>query len=216
MSKPIRNVVWKLLNSVNLGGIVQLYINSAIKDDGWFKSYKTKQAVNKNGEPIPWCTYPFTKFIEPRLNKNLTAFEYGSGNSTLWFSKRIKNITSVENDKGWYDLVKTKLPGNCKIIYHKLEYHSDYAKEISNHNTKFDIVIIDGRDRNYCAELAPQYLSDNGVIFFDNANLKNYELGVSGLLNKGFKKLDFWGISPVTAHSTCTCIFYRTNNCLNI
>ncbi len=216
MIKIIKNYIWKSLNLLNLGGIVQLYVNSALKEDGWFKSYKTKKAIDFNGNPIPWCSYPFIKFIQSRLNKSLSVFEYGSGNSTLWFASRIKSIISVENDKGWYELVKMKLPSNSKIIYRDLEYGGNYAKEISQHNQKFNIIIIDGRDRNYCAKLAVDFLTDDGVIFFDNADLPNYSEGVKYLIDHGFKSLDFWGISPVTAHATCTIIFYKTKNCLGI
>jgi len=53
-------------------------------------------------------------------------------------------------------------------------------------------------------------------VFFDNADLPNYIDGVKYLTDNGFKKLEFWGISPVTAHATCTIIFYRSNNCLGI
>ena len=216
MIKKIKNIIRKLLNAINLGGIVQLYVDSAIKNDGWFKSFKTKQAIDNNGNPIPWLTYPFMKFIENRLDNEMSVFEYGSGNSTIWFSERVKEIVSVENDEGWFEIVKLKLPKNAKVVYRKLEYHGKYAEEIANYNKKFDIIIIDGRDRNYCAELAVKYLNDSGVVFFDNANLQIYVNGVNYLHKNGFKQIDFWGISPVTPHSTCTSLFYRTNNCLHI
>ncbi len=216
MTKQIKNVIRKVLNAVNLGGIVQLYVDSAIKNDGWFKSFKTKQAIDNAGNPIPWLTYPFMKFVENRLNDRLSVFEYGSGNSTLWFADRVKEVVSVENDQKWYEIVKLRLPKNAKVIYRELEYHGKYAEEIANHNKKFDIIIIDGRDRNYCAELAVKHLNESGVVFFDNANLQIYVNGVNYLHENGFKQIDFWGISPVTPHATCTSVFYRTNNCLNI
>lgn len=216
MIKKIKNVIRKILNAVNLGGIVQLYVDSAIKNDGWFKSFKTKQAIDNKGNPIPWFTYPFLKFIGERLNDRLTVFEYGSGNSTIWFAERVKEIISVENDEKWFEVVKLRVPQNAKVVYRQLEYHGKYAEEIANHNKKFDIIIIDGRDRNYCAELAVKHLSDSGVIIFDNADLHIYVNGVNHLHQNGFKQIDFWGISPVTPHATCTSLFYRTNNCLNI
>ncbi|MFH0734048.1 MAG: FkbM family methyltransferase [bacterium] len=216
MSKQFKKFIWGVLNHLNLGGITQLYINSALKNDGWFKSFRTKKSIDLDGNPIPWLTYSFIKFIQNRLNNSLTVFEYGSGNSTLWFASKIKSIISVENDKNWYESVKTKIPSNAKIIYRALEYHGSYAEEISKHYQKFNIIIIDGRDRNYCATLSPDYLTEDGVVFFDNADLSNYLEGVNFLISKGFKKIDFWGLSPVTAHNTCSTVFYRTNNCLNI
>lgn len=80
----------KFLLSTRLGGyLIQV---------GWFKSRKTGSPVGKDDEPIPWMTYPFIDFIEPRLNKNLIVFEFGSGNSTLFFSKRTGRVVSVDHD----------------------------------------------------------------------------------------------------------------------
>lgn len=216
MFKKVKNVIRKILNALGLGGIVQLYVDSAIKNDGWFLSFKSKQSVDNNGNPIPWLTYPFVKFIDKRLNKDMIVFEYGSGNSTIWFAERVKEIISVEHDLAWFENVKMRMPENAYVVYHQLEYHGKYAEEIGNHNKKFDLIIIDGRDRNYCAELAIKHLSDNGVVVFDNADLHIYLQGVSELISAGFKQIDFWGMSPVTPHATCTSVFYRTNNCLNL
>ncbi len=46
----------------------QLY-SGYLLDNGWFQSYKNKTSVDKNGNPIPWVTYPFIDFISERLNK---------------------------------------------------------------------------------------------------------------------------------------------------
>ena len=42
--------------------------------------------IDKNSNPLPWVTYGFIDFISERLNKSIDVFEYGSGNSTLWYA----------------------------------------------------------------------------------------------------------------------------------
>ena len=103
MIKKIKQVIWNILIKLKIGGAVQLFLASGLRDDGWFESFNTKRSIDKEGNPIPWCTYPFIKFIEPKLNKDFSVFEYGSGNSTIWYAQRVKEIISVENDEDWFN-----------------------------------------------------------------------------------------------------------------
>ncbi len=113
MIRKFKDFVWLLLRKINLGGVVQLMLKSILLEDGWFKSFNTKESIDKDGNPIPWNTYPFIKFIEPRLTKYFIVFEFGSGNSTIWYSQRVKSITAVENDPNWYEITKNRLPKNA-------------------------------------------------------------------------------------------------------
>ncbi len=187
-----------------------------LKEDGWFESFKTKQSIDKDGNPIPWCTYPFIKFIEPRLKKNFNVFEFGGGNSTIWYAKRVNSIKAVEHDKGWIEYISNKMPKNAKIIYRELSLDGDYSKEVLNNGNKYHIIIIDGRDRNNCAKNGLNCLTNDGVIIFDNSNLLDYKESMDLFQNKGFKRIDFIGLSPVTNHNNYTSIFYREDNCLGI
>jgi protein-L-isoaspartate O-methyltransferase len=47
--------------------------------------------------------YSVVEFLRQRLTKNMLLFEYGSGYSTLFFSKLVKKVVSVEYDKDWYE-----------------------------------------------------------------------------------------------------------------
>jgi len=216
MIRRIKNIVWKLLIKLNLGGAIQLMLTGGLLEDGWFKSFNTKQSVDINNSPIPWCTYSFIKFIEPRLKKDFIVFEFGSGNSTLWYSNRVKNIISVENDEEWFNYISSKLPHNANIIFKKLDFNGEYCRSANKSNTKFNLIIIDGRDRVNCIKCSVDSLAEDGVIIFDNSDLPKYQEGINYLIDIGFKKIDFIGISPVTPHNNCTSVFYKYNNCLNI
>jgi len=46
-------------------------------------------------------TYPAIRFLERRLSNSLEVFEFGSGNSTLWWAERVSRIDSCEHDAQW-------------------------------------------------------------------------------------------------------------------
>ena len=216
MIKKIKQFIWSILIKLKIGGVVQLFLASGLREDGWFESFNTKRSIDKEGNPIPWCTYSFIKFIEPRLNKDFKVFEYGSGNSTLWYAKKVGEITAVENDLDWFNKVSSSLPANAEVIYCELKNDGEYCRQVTSQNNMYDIIIIDGRDRVNCVMHSINCLSDDGVIVFDNSDLPEYVEGVSYLKGQNFRRLDFIGLSPVTAHTNYTSIFYRNNNCLSI
>ena len=81
---------------------------------------------------------------------------------------------------------------------------------------KFDIVIVDGRDRVNCVKNAVNSIKVDGVIVLDDSERESYKAGIDFLLNKNFKKIDFWGISPGLFYKKNTSIFYKVNNCIGI
>lgn len=214
--KLLKRIAWKLLNITHLGGVIQLGLKSGLLEDGWFLSFKTKRSVNKNGNPIAWYTYPFLKFIESRLSNTFSVFEFGCGNSTLWYALKVKSIKAVEHDKVWFELVKKKLPSNAEVVFKELTNKGEYSREVLNSKILYDLIIIDGVDRNNCALNAIKQLSQQGILIFDNTDREEYLESISTIINLGFKKIDFWGLSPITSHNTCTSVLYRTENCLNI
>lgn len=216
MIRKLKNIIWKILIKLKIGGIIQLLLASGLKDDGWFESFNTKKSIDKNGNPIPWCTYPFIKFIEPRLKKDFTVFEYGSGNSTIWYAKKVKQIISVENDDAWFKVVSKILPANAKLIYIKSDIDGEYCRSVIKQNSKFNIIIIDGRDRINSIKFSVNQLTDDGIIVFDNSQIEKYKEGLNLLNSMNFKKIDFIGPLPIVSHNNQTSIFYRNNNCLNI
>lgn len=212
----MKKIIWSILNLSYLGGLVQLRIKSALVDNGWFRSFKQKEAVDKDGNPIAWCTYPFLYFMYPRLQKHFDVFEYGCGNSTIWYAKKVNTITSVEHDKNWLNKIRSTMPANSTIVHKELVYGGDYCKEVSNAKMKYHIVIVDGRDRNNCLMNAVQHLTEDGIVIFDNSELKQYQSSVEEVMKTGFKRLDFYGMLPGVAHNSRTTILYKNNNCLGI
>lgn len=183
---------------------------------GWTNSVDNNLPLNNKNQPIPLATYPYLDFICERLNNQMTIFEYGSGNSTLFFASIVKEVYSVEHNKSWYYYLKYKLPQNCHLQFIALEYDGKYSIAPQLTNKKFDIVIVDGRDRVNCMKQSIQSLNDGGVIILDDSERDYYAPGIKFLLDNGFKKIDFYGIRPTHLLKACTTIFYRNNNVLDI
>ena len=213
--KILKNIAWWILKKMTIAGCVQLYLKSAQREDGWFRSFDTKQSVDAAGHALPWCTYSFIKFIEPRLKKDFTVFEYGCGNSTLWYAQRVNLVISVEHNILWMNSISKKYIPHSIIVHREIP-NKIYACSISEWNQTFDIIIIDGEDRNACVEESVKYLSQAGIIVFDNSQLLEYQSSLAHLKQIGFKEISFIGTLPIVPHNNTTTIFYRSDNCLGI
>jgi len=213
--RKLKNIVWNVLNTIGIGGCVQLILKSSLKDWGWFKSYHSKQSIDVNGNPIPWFTYPAIAFLSERIQKHFFVYEYGSGNSTLWFALHTAHVDSIEHDIQWYNMVHRKIPANVSLVYIPLE-QDRYENHILITPHFYDIVVIDGRKRALTAVNALKKLKEDGVIIFDNSERPEYLDAIDTLKKAGFRRIDFWGIGPIIHMQTCTTIFYRPNNCMGI
>lgn len=196
--------------------LVQLQNDSYLSETGWINSAVQREVMDREGNALPWMTYPFIHFLEGRLDKDFHIFEYGSGQSTLYFAKRVQKVISVEHDMDWYNAIKEVLPQNVSVHHKELVYGGEYARFILSTDQKFDLVIIDGRDRVNCCYASMNALKDKGVIILDNADRKAYGKGIQFLKDKGFRQLDFCGMAPKSPQMSCTAVFYRADNCLNI
>lgn len=210
----IKSTVWSVLNFLGIGAYVSLPAKSALKDYGWFLSYKKKEAVDKHGNPIPWYTYPFIDFLEPRLQPGFTVFEYGSGNSTRWLARKVSQITAVEHNREWFQLVQARVPANAKVIYR--DRGEAYIQAVAEGKDRYQVIVVDGRDRVKCALYSIDYLSDDGVLILDNSEREWYQHARDILAQRGFRCLDFAGMTPIVPIKSTTSVFYRDKNCLNI
>ncbi|MCD8539808.1 MAG: FkbM family methyltransferase [Leadbetterella sp.] len=190
-------------------------IKGYLADRGWITSYKLRQAVDAQGAPIPWLTYSLLDFLEGRLNRSISLFEYGSGNSTLYFADRVGFIQSVEYDKAWFDLIQQKMPGNVELTFTGLE-GDGYQKVILEAQRDFDIILIDGRRRVECLKNSVQRLSPGGVLLLDDSEREDYREAFTFMQEKGFRHIPFSGIAIGSIHGKCTSVFYRPENVLGI
>lgn len=213
MLKPIKKSIWRVLDAMGLSGHIIIHANSALTVHGWFRTYAKKESINKKGEPIPWLTYSFLHFIEPRLHNGLSLFEYGSGSSTSWFAQRVGRVVSVESNKLWYEKVKKQLPTDTQLHYVAADQYADFIQSCEG---TFDLILIDGIHRVECARACVNKLSERGVILFDNTDIASWQEGIQFLTGRGFRHLPFRSMAPGVSLENTTSVFYRPDNCLGI
>lgn len=183
---------------------------------GWFKSVEARLPVDREENCLPWFTYSSIFFLEERIQPNMRVFEYGSGNSTLWWSKRVAHVTSCEHDPEWYGALTSKIPSNVEYLHEALDPEGRYSEVILDFSDDFDVIVVDGRNRIQCAINSLKALKREGVIIWDNSDRSRYDEGYAFLIRNGFMRLDFKGLGPINGYEWCTSIFYRAGNCLGI
>lgn len=184
-----------------------------LESSGWIKSLSAGKPVNCEFKPVPWYTYPAIEFIENKLNKNFRVFEFGSGNSTLWFSERVLQVVCVESNSEWFSYLQENISSNVELNW--IEEENKYASKIFEYPKEyFDIIAIDGINRNKCAESAISRLKQNGFIIFDNTDDRKYNPGIEILSKKGFKRIDFYGLIPSYTYKNCTSVFFKDDEFL--
>lgn len=200
--------------------------------------------LDPNSDPIkdelPWITFAAKEWLEDFLikNKNLIVFEYGSGGSTIFFSKRVKKLISIEHNRAWYQVISRILQEkniqNCEYLLLEPKFVSDdnldfsdpqgfasseypnmcfeeYVKSINMFPDKsFDLILIDGRARPSCILYARNKVKLGRVLMLDNSERNYYLLGKELLTD--WEQTDFFGPGPYGHHFWQTSIWRRSSN----
>lgn len=197
-----------------IGPRVALLFGGGLVDDGWFQSFRDYRAVDRYGMPVPWYTYSFRSFLEPRLTENMRVFEYGAGLSSLWYATRVAQVVSVEHNQDWADILRRKAPSNLQVLLEPDK--AAYIEAIRCHEP-FDVVVVDGLHRPCSAAFAAKFgLRDSGVIIWDNSDWQDFSDTLPILRDYGFRQIGFLGMGPINRQRWETSVLYRPGNCLGI
>ena len=132
----------------------------------------------------PWMSDKEIDLIVSQLSPEKTMLEWGSGGSTNTFSKHVKKYYSIEHDTKWAKKMQKDLNDNV-TFYHVpqspgyssniplrnihsnlITSYTDYIKQIHNIGEEyFDVILIDGRCRKWCALEALPYLKPDSKVF---------------------------------------------------
>ena len=134
----------------------------------------------------PWITNDAIRYLSQMIRPDDIGVEFGSGRSTIWLAKKLKHLTSIENDSNWYSKVKNMIADmgiEKKIKYIKQENGIDYYNtcDLFEENS-IDFCLIDGIVRDQCAlRMIPKMKScsllviDNIERFISNTHSKSPE-----------------------------------------
>ena len=128
----------------------------------------------------PFITDDSFFFLEKYLSNksSCSVLEFGAGASTIWLDAcdKVSEVTSIEHDKIYYDAVLQRATKKTVLLLRERPYNT----VCNSLDQKFDIIIIDGRDRNRCFESSLPLLKEDGIIIFDNMERgyyhKSYDL----------------------------------------
>ncbi len=129
------------------------------------------------------------ELITKHFSPDKVMLEWGSGGSTTEFSPYLKKYYSIEHNEEWYHKVKDEISvlGYKNINYNFVEQNQDnvdgrqseynmfkdYIDAVDTFDTKFDIVLIDGRARRLCAKKIIPYLNPGAVVIIHDWCLRN-------------------------------------------
>ena len=169
---------------------------------------------------IPWIPYKATEWLEKTIGDGQikTVFEYGSGESTLFFQESVDRVVTVEHNENWY--LRTKVRINPQIV--KLicapplellegevvppQYGSaassrlnfcDYVESINANDERYDLVVVDGRARSGCIAAAIPHIRPSGFLMLDNSSRGRYQEAIKVHLSAFKTKHVFSGHGPI-------------------
>lgn len=220
MPWPIRAVCRRLLTLMKrLGGPFRLaayaaeigtgrllwLIETVEFEYGHFRSVQVGAAVDRDDRPIPWFTYPAIEYLAQLDLRSHRIFEYGAGNSTLFFGQRAQSVTSVESDPSWLAKVERRRSANTTLLCREDE--ARYVNAVAESGENYDLIIVDGLYRRRCAEAAVERLSDRGFVILDNADW-NAD-AARYLRDCGLIQVDFSGLTPNNLYASTTSLFFK-------
>lgn len=182
------------------------------KDFAIERTIEESSSVDKDKNPIPWYTYPAIEYLSQFDYKDMEVFEYGCGNSSLFWAKRVKGITSIEDNSEWYEKwcrQEEFKQSNLNIKLRKDK--TDYCTAIREDNKKYDVIVIDGKYRGLCAKEATNALKVGGIIILDDSDRvntsKEYFEAIATLKAKDLIQVDFYGFCPMNNYPKTTSVF---------
>ena len=144
-----------------------LYITSRLQEK-WYR---------RMHPGLPWLTPQAILFLQSWIQPLDLMLEFGSGRSTLWFARRLSTVVSVEHDPVWYNLVDgmIKEAQVHNVIYLKKSIDGSPAEysqvPLQFENNSLDIVLVDGRLRDLCANACLPKIKPGGLLVLDNADV---------------------------------------------
>lgn len=175
---------------------------------GQWRSVNERMAVDAKGLPIPWYTYPAIEYLNSFDFKNCDVFEFGSGNSSLYWAGRARSVCSVEDNQEWFQITSQRKLANQTVIHRADE--RGYVKSLPEQGKQFEIIVVDGSWRKGCVVEALRCLKDGGMIVLDNSD-RVIEKDCGRLLrDQGLIQMDFSGFGPINGYCWSTSIFMKS------
>jgi len=195
----------RYLEHIDMLALVDGYKNNY----GYLKTLINRLPCDAESQPIPWFTYPALEYLESLDYSEAVIFEWGSGNSSRYFASRCLSIESIESDQSWYNHQLQVIRPNQSITYIELN-HERYPHSILTAKfDSYDLIIVDGQQRQKCMEQAIHKIKNSGIIILDNSDW--YPKLCGSLRDHNFIQIDFHGFGPINKYTWTTSVFTPIN-----
>lgn len=150
----------------------------------------------------PWINAGAVRYLRARLTPHMRGFEFGAGRSTIYFSRLMGSLVSVEHNEKWRRKVAALLQhfqiANVVLAYappgedaphrdmrppiwtkmgmtpRKPEFAGYFDQILAYPDAHFDLVLVDGRARVECALNAMDKIAPGGFLVLDNSEWEKY------------------------------------------
>ena len=192
----------------------KIFIDMWREEFGIERSIDEKVCLDKDNNPIPWYTYPAIEYLSQFDYSDKEIFEFGCGYSSLFWARRAKKVISIEDNLKWFDKWKSEF----KELNLDIRWRDEgeiYENAIFEDKNKYDVIVVDGKRRWQCAEVAVKSLTDGGMIILDDSDRINtseeYVKAVDFLKKANMLQVDFYGFCPMNNYTKTTSIFFNRN-----
>jgi hypothetical protein len=195
--------------SPSVGKVIQLGQILLIRR-GFWRSLGQQLPQDAHGQALPWFTYPAIDYLSRLDFSRAEVLEYGAGQSSLWWAARSAKVTAVEGRPEWVQALKRRAPDHLTVLGPLAG--EAYVTTPLEFGRSFDVIVVDGFQRQACAQAALPFLAEGGLLILDNAD---WHPAICGWLRQqGLIQIDFHGFGPLNPYTWCTAIFLRSTFCL--
>jgi len=199
-------VLWNVLRAAITAMTTPLRFSART---GHFRSSLAGRAVAADGSPLPWYSYPAIDFLAARDYAERRVLEFGGGQSTLWWQRRARAVTTFESDPAWEARLAAGRAANVELHHMPIELSDeDCLAAIARllEDRRFDVIVLDGHLRRELVAVAFDHLAPGGAIVLDDA--EGYDVQGEIRWRGDCRRIDFFGFAPGVALRHCTSLVY--------
>ena len=121
---------------------------------------------DKCGISLPYYTKPFLDVLDNWDLSDSVVFEYGGGDSSIYYGKHAKAVYGVDDSIEYVNCIRGYALNNVFIKYRSAL--DEYINSINEQPFLFDIVIVDGAYRDECIKASINKIKKGGILIVDN------------------------------------------------
>lgn len=176
----------------------------------WTRSMLSRRRPLRYAQP--WFTFDATRAIRRRLPSTARVYEFGAGNSTIYWARHATSVCSVESNPQWVQLLTSKLAElaleNVQVV--AAVDQPGYVESIHSWpHEYFDLIVVDGDFRRECVLASIGHLKPGGMLVVDNTDWHWFRSEPLAGIPPAWLRLAYPGYAPLIGHKSETTLFVR-------